>query len=177
MVVSAFTHDEPLVPHVPTRQHPSGAHLADFFAAPYAGDSLLTTVTDPNTLTNGWHHFALTFAHRIADGTAEWCLYLDGQPAGRKSMKPFQGSFDEGGRFGLGGRGRAGNVICGSLSQCRLSDRVLSPDQFLQPDTIHRGQPQWKTLLSRTTPETPDGGRTLYNGITLSGVAAAYRSA
>ena len=168
MVVSAFTHttNRWFLTFRRDSIHP-GLTWQIFSAAPYAGDSLLTTVTDPNTLTNGWHHFALTFAHRIADGTAEWCLYLDGQPAGRKSMKPFQGSFDEGGRFGLGGRGRAGNVICGSLSQCRLSDRVLSPDQFLQPDTIHRGQPQWKTLPSRTTPETPDGGRTLYNGITL----------
>ena len=47
-----------------------------------------------------------------------------------------------------------------AASQTRVVAR-----QFLQPDTIHRGQPQWKPP-SRTT-GNPDGGRTLYNSITL----------
>ena len=139
-----------------------------FSGTPRTGDSLLTTVTDPNTLTNGWHRFALTFAHRTAAGEAEWRFYLDGKPSGRRAVKAFEGTFNGGTRFALGGRGRCGNVIAGSLSSCRLSDRVLTPGEFLQPDKAHVGTPCWKALPVRTTvPDTPDGGRTLYNGIVL----------
>ena len=139
-----------------------------FAGTPRTGDSLLTTVTDPNTLTNGWHRFALTFAHRTAAGEAEWRFYLDGQPSGRCAVKAFEGMFNGGMRFALGGRGRCGNVISGSLSGCRLSDRVLSPGEFLQPDKAHVGTPCWKALPARTAvPDTPDGGRTLYNGVVL----------
>ena len=139
-----------------------------FAETPNTGNSLLTTVTDPDTLTNGWHRFALTFNHRTAAGEAEWRFYLDGQPAGHRAVKAFQGTFNGGTRFALGGRGRAGNVIAGSLSCCRISDRVLSPAEFLQPDMVHVGTPCWKALPVRTAvPDTPDGGRTLYNGIVL----------
>ena len=139
-----------------------------FAGTPRTGDSLLATVMDPNTLTNGWHRFALTFAHRTTEGQAEWRLYLDGKPSGRRAVKTFDGEFKGGGRFALGGRGRCGNVIAGSLSGCRLSDRVLTPGEFLQPDKAHVDTPCWKALPVRTAvPDTPDGGRTLYNGIVL----------
>ena len=138
-----------------------------FAGTPRTGDSLLTTVTDPNTLTNGWHRFALTFDHRTVAGEAEWRFYLDGQPSGRRAVKAFEGRFTGGTRFALGGRGRAGNVIAGSLSCCRISDRVLTSAEFLQPDTAHVGTPCWKALPSQSVPDVPDGGRTLYNGIVL----------
>ena len=138
-----------------------------FSGTPRTGDSLLTTVTDPNTLTNGWHRFALTFAHRTAAGEAEWRFYLDGKPSGARAVKAFDGEFKGGGRFALGGRGRCGNVISGSLSCCRISDCVLTPAEFLQPDKAHVGTPCWKALPSQSVPDVPDGGRTLYNGIVL----------
>ena len=58
-------------------------------------------------------------------------------------------------------------MIAGSLSCCRISDRVLTPAEFLQPDRVHVGTPCWKALPSQSVPDTPDGGRTLYNGIVL----------
>ena len=139
-----------------------------FAGTPNTGNALLTDVTDPNTLTNGWHRFALTFAHRTVEGKAEWRLYIDGKPSGVRAVKAFEGTFNGGTRFALGGRGRCGNVISGSLSCCRLSDRVLPPEEFLQPDKAHVGTPCWTALPVRAAvPDTPDGGRTLYNGIVL----------
>ena len=141
-----------------------------FASKPAIGDSLLTTVTDPDTLTNGWHHFALTFAHRTVDDDAVWRFYLDGKQAGWRAVRAFEGEFSSAPGFGLGGRGRGGNVICGSLSDCRLSDCVLEPAQFLcaaGKDRAHRVVPKWKTLPSLEIPDTPDGGRTLHNGIVL----------
>ena len=139
-----------------------------FAGTPNTGNALLTNVTDPNTLTNGWHRFALTFAHRTVEGKAEWRFYIDGKPSGVRAVKAFEGTFNGGTRFALGGRGRCGNVIAGSLSGCRLSDRVLMPAEFLQPDKVHVGTSCWKALPVRTAvPDTPDGGRTLYNGIVL----------
>ena len=141
-----------------------------FSCSPAIGDSLLTSVTDPVTLTNGWHHFALTFAHRTPDDDAVWRFYLDGQPAGWRAVRASNDPFHADTRFALGGRGRRGNVICGSLSECRLSDRVLEPADFLFSPELARGrggQPSWKALPLRDVPEVTDGGRTLYNGITL----------
>ena len=130
-----------------------------FSGTPRTGDSLLTTVTDPNTLTNGWHRFALTFAHRTAAGEAEWRFYLDGKPSGRCAVKAFDGEFKGGRRFALGGRGRCGNVISGSLSCCRISDRVLTPAEFLQPDKAHVGTPCWKALPSQSVPDVPESNQ------------------
>jgi len=142
-----------------------------YSSSPDTSDSLLTTVTDPNTLTNGWHHFALTFEHWTAEeGNAEWRFYLNGKPAGSRVVQAHGGAFAGGGRFALGGRGQSANVIHGSLSDCRLSNGVLKPEQFLcatEKDGVHRVAPKWKRLPSRNVVETPDGGRTLYNGIVL----------
>jgi len=167
MVVSAFGHDNRWFLTLRRDSIHPGFTWQIFAGTPNTGNSLLTTVTDPNTLTNGWHRFALTFNHRTAAGEAEWRFYLDGQPSGRRAVKAFAGTFNGGTRFALGGRGRAGNVIAGSLSCCRISDRVLTPAEFLQPDNAHVGTPCWKELLSQSVPDTPDGGRTLYNGIVL----------
>ena len=167
MVVSAFGHDNRWFLTLRRDSIHKGLTWQIFAGTPNTGNALLTTVTDPNTLTNGWHRFALTFDHRTAAGEAEWRFYLDGQPSGRRAVKAFEGTFNGGTRFALGGRGRAGNVIVGSLSCCRISDRVLSPAEFLQPDKVHVGTPCWKALPSQSVPDTPDGGRTLYNGIVL----------
>ena len=167
MVVSAFGGDSRWFLTIRRDSIHKGLTWQIFAGTPRTGDSLLTTVTDPSTLTNGWHRFALTFAHRTAAGEAEWRFYLDGQPSGRRAVKAFEGAFTGGTRFALGGRGRCGNVISGSLSGCRISDRVLSPGEFLPPDKAHVGTPCWKALPSQFEPDTPDGGRTLYNGIVL----------
>ncbi|MBR4170175.1 MAG: hypothetical protein IKR48_00830, partial [Kiritimatiellae bacterium] len=141
-----------------------------FSSLPNTGDSLLTTVQDYATLTNGWHHFALTFVHCTPDADAVWRFYLDGKQAGWRAVRAFEGEFHSDVSFFLGGRGRSGNVICGSLSDCRLSDQALKPADFLYSPKRARergGQPHWKDLPSRNVPDTSDAGRTLYNGITL----------
>lgn len=126
-------------------RHP-GLTWQIFSALPNTGDSLLTTVTDSATLTNGWHHFALSFDHRTEAGMAEWVFYLDGTRVGSRSVPAFAGVWTGDGRFGLGGRGTPGDVIHGSLSDCCLSDEVLVPARFLMLRSTLRGDaPQWQT--------------------------------
>ena len=66
MVVSAFGGDSRWFLTLRRDSIHKGLTWQIFAGTPRTGDSLLTTVTDPNTLTNGWHRFALTFAHRTA---------------------------------------------------------------------------------------------------------------
>lgn len=80
-----------------------------YSSLPDTRDSLLTTVTDLNTLTNGWHHWALSFTARTAKGEAEWSFFYDGKPSGRRAVKAFEGRVPNVfGRFGLGGAGTSG---------------------------------------------------------------------
>ena len=144
-----------------------------YSSLPDTRDTLLTTVTDLSTLTNGWHHFALTHAAENAAGKTEWRLYLDGQPAGSRVVDAFRGAeppSNGGGRLGFGGRGLPGNLIAGSLSDCRLSNRVLDPSEFLcatEADGAHRARPVWKEMPRAAVADRPSGGRTLPNGIRL----------
>ena len=143
-----------------------------YSSLPDTGDSLLTTVTDVSTLTNGWHHFALTHRARDMRGQTVWSLFLDGKPVGYRSIPAPADlpSPTSGGRFALGGRGQAANVIAGSMSDCRLSNRVLDSAEFLcvtEKDGSYRGVPRWRTIVRQTVASRPDGGRRLPNGIVL----------
>lgn len=94
------------------------------FPAPVAG------VNDPEVtaLTNGWHHLALTFQVRNENGKSEWTFFWDGVRKGSTEHNPIT-STNTGSTFYLGGRGD--NGTCAAFDYWRLSDEVLTPDQFL----------------------------------------------
>ncbi len=78
----------------------------------------------------GWHHVALVY-DRMRVGRGLWELYLDGISQG-VIANPIAPDRSHGiDRFNLGGRESLSNSFLGLLDCWRVSDGVLSPEQFL----------------------------------------------
>ena len=116
------------------------------------GDAILATLSAEQviSLTNSWHHFALSLEQRTSD--VIWRFYQDGVLLGSATGSHCTGATTSTGCLVLGGRGVAGSVFNGSLSYCRLSDKVLDPVEFL-----NYGDPHGTVALWRMD-RTPDGG-------------------
>ena len=98
------------------------------------GDVAFNDLTAEETvaMTNGWHHFALTFKYNSSDTASAWTMYLDGVSKGTigrpkvTSVNNSHQAFEFGGRYNS-----KSNRFFGGFDYWRLSDEVLAPSQFL----------------------------------------------
>ena len=98
------------------------------------GDVAFNDLTAEETvaLTNGWHHFALTFQFNASDTTSAWTMYLDGVSKGTINRPKVTSVNNSHQAFELGGRYNSkSNRFFGGFDYWRLSDEVLAPSQFL----------------------------------------------
>ncbi|MBR4172640.1 MAG: hypothetical protein IKR48_13395 [Kiritimatiellae bacterium] len=115
-------------------------------------DTLLYTLSESEqrTLMCGWHHWALSLEQTPTN--CMWRFYQDGKQLKTLTYSTIA-TAKPSGYFGLGCRNNTGNVFKGALAYCRLSDEVLTPDQFLFAPTQTQGH--WK--LDRIDNETVNG--------------------
>ena len=109
------------------------------------GDAILATLdaSQIDSLTNGWHHWAISLEQRTSD--VVWRFYQDGTQLGSKAATKCGAIDRESGFFALGGRNATDHVFNGSFSFCRLSDKVLAPEEFLNaPVDRHETVGLWK---------------------------------
>lgn len=141
-----------------------------YFQALNTGNAVLYKLTDVDVedITKGWHHWALVFNHRDAEGNAEIFFYQDGRLLGSVTKPAYAGRLPDDAFFGLGCRNVAGNVFTGSIDYCRLSDCILQPSQFLCGGS---GKLPTKTLALWKLDKTADGG---VNGAPSVGDARLY---
>ena len=116
------------------------------------GDALLVRLSDEqvDTLTNGWHHFALS--HQVRASDSIWRFYQDGTLLGSKTASKCTGEVvPANGLLALGGRNQENTrVVKGGFSYWRLSDKALEPESFLNyGGNTHRTMALWK--LDRDT--------------------------
>jgi hypothetical protein len=110
-----------------------------------AKDTILATLTPSQveSLTNRWCHFAIS--HEQSSGGAVWRIYQDGVLLGDKTLTRDANTLGSQFTFSLGGRNQTGNVIKGSLAYCRVSDKALGPEEFLNASgNSHETVALWK---------------------------------
>jgi len=114
------------------------------------GDAILATLdaSQVDSLTNGWHHWAISLEQGTSD--VVWRFYQDGNLLGSKVGTKCGALNRECGFFALGGRNLTDRVFNGSFSFCRISDKALAPQEFLNaPVDRHETVGLWK--LDRDT--------------------------
>lgn len=98
------------------------------------GDVAFNDLTAEETvaLTNGWHHFALTFQFDATASVSAWTMYLDGASKGTINRPKVTAVNSSHQAFEFGGRYNSkSNRFFGGFDYWRLSDEVLEPNQFL----------------------------------------------
>ena len=98
------------------------------------GDVAFNDLTAEETvaLTNGWHHFALTFQLDATASASAWTVYLDGVSKGTINRPKVTSVNNSHQAFEFGGRYNSkSNRFFGGFDYWRLSDEVLQPSQFL----------------------------------------------
>ena len=111
------------------------------------GDAILATLDAAQvvSLTNGWHHFALSLEQRASD--VVWRFYQDGTLLGSKTASKCTGNVASVNCFVLGGRNvdEWERIMKGSFSYCRFSDKALEPEDFLNwGGNMNRTMALWK---------------------------------
>ena len=113
----------------------NNSRLAWYFATPQKGDSIkyLSDIgEDEISTTNGWRHIAVSHDADNGAGKEVWKVYLDGTRIlyVEQAIPTFAGN-PTNGRFDLGGRTSGNNSTPALFDYWRISDTVLTPDQFL----------------------------------------------
>lgn len=113
----------------------NNSRLAWYFATPQKGDSIkfLSDIgEDETSITNGWRHIAVTHDANNGAGKEVWNVYLDGTciQTVEQAIPTFAGN-PTNSRFDLGGRTAGNNSTPALFDYWRISDTVLTPDQFL----------------------------------------------
>lgn len=109
--------------------------LVFVFATPQSGDvrSYLADIGESaESLTNGWRHLAISHDANDGNGHEVWNVYLDGTGilTSTQAIPSFAGP-PSNLRFDLGGRTSGNNSTPALFDYWRISNTVLTPEQFL----------------------------------------------